>query len=404
MTLKSRKKSLIVFSFDNDNVIGDTSLYMHAALAAAIYTNKKVVFLKKRFVFPFNKLVENRYKPLSALYNLRSEYIEDDSGFILLSHLLGFLYSICFLWKTLKYRLLKIRTSGACAFVKLGHDEVKNIILSSKDNNSKWKNVVENGFSLDQPASVDEECCTKATSLGIDHYSWFVCLHIRTHAFRNDKNYRGSQERNNSPSNYIKAIQAIVARGGAVVRVGDKIEGFLPETEGLIEYPNSEYKSLEMDIHLIKNCKFFIGAPSGVVFLAQLFNKPCLWLNQINYAHAIPLMKNSLIVYQLMKGVDGSKLKIQNCITETLSTKNSQLRFIENDAEEISEACEEMIKLTFDGSEEKSVMQNEMKIIHSEYIFKYLDKNEQLMDIWTLANLPYNGNWSKTFLERNIAK
>ena len=76
--------------------------------------------------------------------------------------------------------------------------------------------------------------------IGVPDNSWYVTLHVRESP--------ENELFNAVPSTYVKAIKAIVSRGGYVIRVGDKNMTPLPKIKGLIDYPFTKFKSEFFDI------------------------------------------------------------------------------------------------------------------------------------------------------------
>ena len=98
---------------------------------------------------------------------------------------------------------------------------------------------------------------------------WYACLHLRR-----SEHDMGQANRNSSLENYALAIDYITQQGGKVVLMGASQEGAFSEIKGLINYPATPFKSEEMDLLLIRNCKFFIGTTSGLANVAVSLDIP----------------------------------------------------------------------------------------------------------------------------------
>lgn len=116
--------------------------------------------------------------------------------------------------------------------------------------------------------------------MGLPDDAWFVCLHVREPGFHND--YDIATERNANIINYIGAIEEITRRGGWVVRMGDATMTKLPTMERVIDYPFTEAKSDLMDVYLISECSAYIGTMSGILGVAELFQRPIILTNMFS--------------------------------------------------------------------------------------------------------------------------
>jgi len=122
--------------------------------------------------------------------------------------------------------------------------------------------------------------------LGIPEDAWFVGLHVRQRGFYNPK--EEATCRNATVADYIPAIKEITARGGWVVRLGDKSMTPLPPLERVIDYPHTRYKSDLMDMYWLSECRFYVGMTSGILDTAWLFQRPMVLTNMTTWSFAYP--------------------------------------------------------------------------------------------------------------------
>ena len=94
------------------------------------------------------------------------------------------------------------------------------------------------------------------------------------------------------------AIDYVIKQGGWLVRLGDPSMTKLPKFKNLIDYSFTPFKSEAMDLYLIKNCKFYIGTPSGPMDIAMLFDKPCASIGSTNWLTGIPTKKNDILLFR----------------------------------------------------------------------------------------------------------
>lgn len=125
-----------------------------------------------------------------------------------------------------------------------------------------------------------------AREMGIPDGVWFVGLHVREGGFYGD--HAAGAPRNATISNYLPLIREITARGGWVVRLGDKSMTPLPPMERVIDYPHTRFKSDLMDIYLLSRCRFYVGMSSGILDTAFLFQRPMLITNMPNMTFVYP--------------------------------------------------------------------------------------------------------------------
>lgn len=135
------------------------------------------------------------------------------------------------------------------------------------------------GPLLALPEAEAERGWLQLEKLGVPAGSWFVCLHVREAGFHNAWHTINPGTRNADPSTYSQAIEAVVARGGFVIRVGDTSMSPMKDVPGLIDYAHSEAKSEWMDIFLCAECRFFIGTNSGLGLIPPVFGIPCVLTN-----------------------------------------------------------------------------------------------------------------------------
>ena len=111
--------------------------------------------------------------------------------------------------------------------------------------------------------------------LSIPNDAWFVTLHVR----EGNAQQLTRSNANAKIETYLKAIQAITARGGWVIRMGHPGMTPLPKMERVVDYANSEFKSDWMDVFLWASCRFLIGSSSGPLGVPPTFGIPVLYTN-----------------------------------------------------------------------------------------------------------------------------
>ncbi|WP_316228869.1 TIGR04372 family glycosyltransferase [Bradyrhizobium sp. SZCCHNR1070] len=117
---------------------------------------------------------------------------------------------------------------------------------------------------------------------GMTDSDWFVCLHVRDAKTRNDTEGSGESIRNASLETYLDAVRHITSCGGWVVRMGGRKVPPLPEMDRVIDYARSEDQMPEMDIHLMRRARMFIGTTSGFAYVASSFGIPTAMVNALS--------------------------------------------------------------------------------------------------------------------------
>jgi putative glycosyltransferase (TIGR04372 family) len=117
---------------------------------------------------------------------------------------------------------------------------------------------------------------------GMTSGDWYACLHMRDAATRGNTEGEGESIRNTEVRNYLDVIEHVVSMGGWVVRMGGPKAPPLPPMERVIDYAHTIFKSPEMDIHLVRHARMFIGTTSGFAYVASAFGIPSAIVDAIS--------------------------------------------------------------------------------------------------------------------------
>jgi putative glycosyltransferase (TIGR04372 family) len=117
---------------------------------------------------------------------------------------------------------------------------------------------------------------------GMTDSDWFVCLHVRDAKARNDTEGAGESIRNASLDTYLDTVRHVAKLGGWVVRMGGRKVPPLPSMERVIDYARGEDQMAEMDIHLMRRARMFIGTTSGFAYVATSFGIPTAMVNALS--------------------------------------------------------------------------------------------------------------------------
>jgi putative glycosyltransferase (TIGR04372 family) len=251
----------------------------------------------------------------------------------------------------------------------------------------------------------------------IRNQDWFVCVHVRGSGFKNDAGR--FEYRNNNIINYTKAFERIIERGGWVIRMGDSTMTKLPKMERVIDYPFTKFKSDLMDIFLIKNCRFYIGTQSGIMDVANLFQKPVLVTNMSIGESLYPMFENSRgIVKHVYSHSKKRILTVKEMFeaSEFIETlygyvDNEIFKWYENSPEEIEEAVVEYMDLLKSQNYNRSRLQNEVHDTRTKTYHKFcnntqypgLSYEEKILEKWRFSAkiAGCNGAICQKFLEKH---
>lgn len=367
-------KTKIIFIPDYDANIGNLSEKIFYVLHKAKRENKKIIFIKKKlfFKFLFKKI---RYKQLSGLFLLESNHIDKSSFFkAVMSNTYGFIFSLHVVYRAFLYAT-KLSEQFTYKLFGIGNSNLINIFDEKVFDTASvdkidWRSLYQDQLDLSFSNEDEIICTNNMIKMGINKDDWYICLHIRTPFYHGD--LPQSEYRNSLPENYRKAIDYIHKLGGKVVRLGDPVEMAINNL--CIDYPNSSYKSELMDLHIIKNCKFYIGTNSGILDTAFLFGVPVLGVNFSDFCLTIAFKEYDKVLY---KHIVDKKTDQELSITEIFNqpmyvNPNINQDFLnkffdnyyiyENTEEEIYLAVKEMIEdLQFPKAiDKKNILYREM--------------------------------------------
>lgn len=185
--------------------------------------------------------------------------------------------------------------------------------------------------------------------VGIPQDAWFVSLHVRSAGYYGQG---GLSYRDADIDTYLPAIESIVAKGGWVIRLGDRTMKPLPKMKNTFDYVHSPLKSDWMDVFLCTQCHFFLGTSSGLISVPWVFNTPSLMTNTFPLA-SVPPTSNSMFIPKLywsekersyISFLEILEPKIFfNLADETY--KQCQIKPIDNTPEEINDVVLEMLDI-----------------------------------------------------------
>jgi putative glycosyltransferase (TIGR04372 family) len=203
------------------------------------------------------------------------------------------------------------------------------------------------------PEAVQERGWATLRGLGVPDGAWFAALHVREPGFfYEDVPWNHNRHRNGRVEDYRLAIEAITARGGWVLRMGDPSMKPLPPMPQVVDYALSEVRSKEMDVFGLSQCRFFVGTASGPMNVARAFCVPVLATNYFP-AGTWPFSAGDLFIHKLHRAKDGGRwLSLEEALRPPLLAcwnpivyEKHGIEVVDNSPEDIRDATEEMLDL-----------------------------------------------------------
>lgn len=210
----------------------------------------------------------------------------------------------------------------------------------------------------------------KLRELGVPDSAWFVCIHVREPGFWQRWDRHHASIRNAHIDSYFPAMQAIVGRGGWVIRMGDTSMRRLPPLPGVIDYAHSPHKSARMDVFLWASCRFFVGVNSGPSLLPPTFGVPCLLTNFTPISIPFPSPADLMLPKLFRHESSGRLLSLDEMYATGVAHAQfaaaipDGIEVVDNTAEDIVVGVEEMLdrldgKLTADDAASRRSLQAE---------------------------------------------
>lgn len=194
-------------------------------------------------------------------------------------------YIFHILWPLYNYSFLRINSCGNRSKTYDRNFSI-NKDVTIDDNNDAYfnripkfmNNIIKYKDKEESPLIIPKSEIIKAKQLVKEHLDIkenekFVILHIR-----NDVKYDSTRSIKNI-QDYIPALKYLKENNIKIVMLGTNKTLNKSIKEYVINYPNSEIKSDFIDIYLMSESLFYIGASSGPMTIAPLFKTPIFVVN-----------------------------------------------------------------------------------------------------------------------------
>ena len=259
-------------------------------------------------------------------------------------------------------------------------------------------------FSKDQNIKGDK----LAKEFGIEENDWFVCLHNRSSIYlknlMNKKNFSHHDLRDSSFEMLYESAKLINSKGGKCLRMssGDNDQLSTNAKEYITDYASNWHTDF-MDIYLSQKCKFFLGGPSGLISVPQIFNIPvgCTNVFPVNITST---SKNCLFIPKLMWKIEEKRfLSYKEIIDGNLNKfllaaqyLTHGIEVIENDSDDIRLLTEDMFDLV---NNKQLSTKDENK--RNDFMNKYFIVNKFTNKYHNYDGLKFSGKISWRFLNKH---
>lgn len=158
------------------------------------------------------------------------------------------------------------------------------------------------------------------------------------------------EPRNMDIQTFGEAALALAELGYAVIRMGSAVKEPLRVSHPLIfDYAVSGMRSEFLDIYLAATCRFFVGAPSGLVHIPMIFRIPCVYVNSVRLEFIPFCDMQDIAIFKRMHRKGVGVLSVTEVISSGLGrcpieriARDNTLELIDNTAEEIRDTVLEM--------------------------------------------------------------
>jgi putative glycosyltransferase (TIGR04372 family) len=237
-------------------------------------------------------------------------------------------------------------------------------VLGPADRPSQYQTIVKQWGERPPVFRLPNEVLAKGyralREMGVPDGAWFVPVHSRDGVFAPSVEHIYDY-RNCTILNYGAAVDAIIARGGWCIRMGERGTAPLPERRGVINYPDTPLKSDWMDLFLCNQARFFLGNTSGLKMVSTISGVPCAAANMTPHDCAFGFLPSDLSIPKLLRLKDGTMPHFAEIFASDISRYHDSRQFtdggvtlLENTPQQIRDLAIEMLDV-LDGKAERTV-------------------------------------------------
>jgi putative glycosyltransferase (TIGR04372 family) len=188
-------------------------------------------------------------------------------------------------------------------------------------------------------------------AMGVPADARFVCFHNREPGYAPHDDAINTY-RNSDIRNYLPAVAELRKRGFWCVRMGHPSMAPLAPMEGVIDYAHHADRADWLDVYLCADSTFFLGASSGLLFVADLFGTPCAPANQAPLSSVLAFGARDVAIPKLVWSErEGRYLSFAEVFRSDVASfrlshlfKRQRLRAVENSPEDVRDLALEMLE------------------------------------------------------------
>ncbi len=195
---------------------------------------------------------------------------------------------------------------------------------------------------------VRTQCERNLRDMGVPSGAWFVCVNARDNVYTPGADPQQTA-RNCDIANCEKAVDEILARGGWCLRMGEPHTKPLQARAGVINYPDTAFKSDAMDLYLGMNARFFLGNSSGIYTVSTAAGVPSALANMIPLGTCYGFGARDISIVKFLRDEAGRTLHFGEIFASYLSrlsyfAPHAEKHIpVENTADEIRDLAVEML-------------------------------------------------------------
>jgi len=159
-------------------------------------------------------------------------------------------------------------------------------------------------------------------AMGVPEGAWFVPVHSRDGRSYWPSEAETTAYRDSDISSYSLAVDAIIARGGWCIRMGEKGTKPLVGRPGVVNYPDTLYKSDWMDLYLCNQARFFLGNTSGLKLVSTISGVPCALANIAPYECIYGFLPSDISIPKLLHLDDGRMPRFAEIFESDLANRS----------------------------------------------------------------------------------
>lgn len=237
--------------------------------------------------------------------------------------------------------------------------------------------------------------------LGLNADDKYICLLCRDTEYENylhKKNYNwkfvqnrildpengvNDDFRNVDIENFRLTCEYLIDKGYYIFRMGQKVsKPLVINNKKFIDYASLGIRDEYLDIFLSANCNFFLSTSSGLDSVAEIFDRPIVFVDYVLMGHLRSSNKKHLSIFKhFLDKISKKKLTLSKIFARDVGLEmNSRIYekkniiFLENNPQEIKTAVIEMLDLienNFVPREDQQFLQNQFWELYKKEIKKF---------------------------------